>query len=108
MSTTQMQNKSVEPIPTQVELAKLSEQTPESKKPEIIGKTREKVGRFAGVFGLTATLTAGTPAMATESPYEPLADASGKTVLVVKEEGKLIDIDLNNSLFLAYFQKEFI
>lgn len=72
----------------EAELAKLSEQTPESKKSEIIKKTREKVGRFAGVFGLAATLTAGTPAMATPSPYEPLVDASGKTVLVLKEDVK--------------------
>ncbi|EKD29666.1 MAG: hypothetical protein ACD_78C00320G0005 [uncultured bacterium (gcode 4)] len=88
MSTTHSRNPIVESIAPEAELAKLSEQTPESKKSEIIGKTREKVGRFAGVFGLAATLTTGTPAMATESPYEPLADASGKTVLVLKEEGK--------------------
>ncbi len=64
----------------------LSEQTPESERFAIIGKTREKVTRFGTVLGFTVAL-AGAPAMATESPYEPLADTSGKTMLVVKETG---------------------
>jgi len=76
-----------ESVTTELELTKLPEQTPESQKAGVVAKTGQTLNRFTQVLGLTAVL-ATTPAMATESSYEPLADASGGTVLVLKEEGK--------------------
>lgn len=97
MSITHARTPSPEITTPDTELTKIAEQTSESKKSEIIEKTREKVGRFAGVFGLAATLTTGTPALAEKSPYEQLVDASGKTVLVLKE-----DIQGKEELFTAF------
>ncbi|MFA6091077.1 MAG: hypothetical protein WC774_04870 [Candidatus Gracilibacteria bacterium] len=64
------------------ELAKIAEASPKEK---TLAQTRQTVDRFAGVFALTGALALATPAMAVESPYVPLADASGKTQLVLKE-----------------------
>jgi len=85
-----------ESVTTEAELMKLPEQTPESQKAGVVAKTGQTLNRFTQVLGLTAVLTT-TPAMAEKSPYEPLADTSGKTMLVLKE-----DVQGKEELFAAF------
>ncbi len=78
------QNKGLSITP-EAELAKVVEQTTlEQERAGVVAATKDTLGRFGAVFALTAALTAGNPAAAVESPYEPLADGSGQTMLVLK------------------------
>lgn len=72
--------------------AEIIEQTPViSPKNRVLTRTRHAVERLTGVFALGGALTLGTPALATSSPFLPLADASGKPSLVLKEDPKMPD-----------------
>ena len=81
-------------VSPEAELAKIAAVSPKDK---TLAQTRQTVDRFAGVCGLGVALTCVNPAIATESPYVPLADASGKTQLVLKE-----DVKGKEELFLAF------
>ena len=96
MTTSQSRNQTTEPLSTEAEFAKIAEQTPVLEKANILSQTTKTTNRFAQVLGLAGALSLGTPAFATPSPYEPLADASGKTMLVVNEKV------VNNELFAAF------
>jgi len=56
----------------------------------ILAETRGKVEKFIGACAFVGALGMSSPALSTESPYVPLADASGNTTLVLKDSNGTI------------------
>lgn len=78
-----------------VESTNISETSAESQKTDVIAQTGKTIGRFNNVliWGMALLGVAATPPSAlaqnqshSVSPYEQLADASGKSILVINEK----------------------
>ena len=85
-------------VSPEAELAKIAAVSPKDK---TLAQTRQTVDRFAGVCALTWSSRSCKSCHGTESPYIPLADASGKTQLVLKE-----DVKGKEELFAAFDRNE--
>lgn len=86
-------NQSKEPTQTEAELQNSVAGTPLSPIEQLaqaasVEKIAHRVKTGTRIAMLSSMVLMSNPSLAEKSPYEPLVDASGKTQLVLKEDGK--------------------